>query len=71
MPLSLVEFRMEATKLLNPCSSEAVRLGLKKMGRETSGARTRLTLWGGRRPKNLSRAPEEACVLIESVQCFV
>jgi integrase len=25
-----------AAKLLNPCSSEAVRLGLKKMGRETS-----------------------------------
>src|ERR1700734_558055 len=25
-----------ASKLLNPCSSEAVRLGLKKMGRETS-----------------------------------
>ncbi len=25
-----------ATGLLNPCSSEAVRLGLKKMGRETS-----------------------------------
>jgi integrase len=26
-----------AAGLLNPCSSEAVRLGLKKMGRETSG----------------------------------
>jgi integrase len=26
-----------AADLLNPCSSEAVRLGLKKMGRETSG----------------------------------
>jgi hypothetical protein len=26
--------------LLNPCSSEAVRLGLKKMGRETSGRQT-------------------------------
>src|SRR6201999_2308925 len=25
-----------AASLLNPCSSEAVRLGLKKMGRETS-----------------------------------
>jgi hypothetical protein len=25
-----------AAGLLNPCSSEAVRLGLKKMGRETS-----------------------------------
>ena len=25
-----------AAKLLNPCSREAVRLGLKKMGRETS-----------------------------------
>jgi hypothetical protein len=25
-----------AARLLNPCSSEAVRLGLKKMGRETS-----------------------------------
>jgi integrase len=29
-----------AAKLLNPCSSEAVRLGLKKMGRETSARQT-------------------------------
>lgn len=29
-----------AGKLLNPCSSEAVRLGLKKMGRETSARQT-------------------------------
>jgi hypothetical protein len=27
-----------AAGLLNPCSSEAVRLGLKKMGRETLGS---------------------------------
>jgi integrase len=29
-----------AAKLLNPCSSESVRLGLKKMGRETSARQT-------------------------------
>jgi site-specific recombinase XerD len=32
-----------AAHLLNPCSSEAVRLGLKKMGRETPPAKTRRT----------------------------
>jgi hypothetical protein len=30
-----------AAKLLNPCSSEAVRLGLKKIGRETSARQSR------------------------------
>jgi integrase len=32
--------------LLNPCSSEAVRLGLKKMGRETSARQTQARALG-------------------------
>src|SRR6202167_205646 len=35
-----------AAGLLNPCSSEAVRLGLKKMGRETSARQTQARALG-------------------------
>src|SRR5271169_5773899 len=38
-----------AAKLLNPCSSEAVRLGLKKWGGGRRRGRIRRIRWGGRR----------------------
>jgi hypothetical protein len=59
-----------AAKLLNPCSSEAVRLGLKKMGRETSARQDQAhPLGGGRRLKNSSTAPAKAGARIESAPC--
>ena len=58
-----------AAGLLNPCSSEAVRLGLKKMGRETSAVRTKHTPWVGKRSKSLSRAPVRAYARIGKEPC--
>jgi hypothetical protein len=40
LPVATIARVHVAAKLLNPCSSEAVRLGLKKMGRETSARQT-------------------------------
>jgi len=56
-----------AAGLLNPCSSEAVHLGLKKWSR-TQRARTKRILdW--KDIKELSRAPAKACALIASEHC--
>src|SRR5271156_4816653 len=59
-----------AAGLLNPCSSEAVRLGLKKMGRETSARQDQAhPPWDGRTLRNLSTAPALASVPIASARC--
>ena len=42
-----------AAGLLNPCSREAVRLGLKKMGRETSARQDQAHPLGWRTSRNL------------------
>jgi integrase len=48
-----------AAKLLNPCSSEAVRLGLKKSGGRRRRGRIKRIPWGGRKLRNSLRAPGE------------
>jgi hypothetical protein len=58
-----------AARLSNPCSSEAARLGLKKWGERPRRARSRLTHWGGRTSKNLSRAQAKGCEPIASAPC--
>jgi site-specific recombinase XerD len=42
-----------AAKLLNPCSSEAVRLGLKKWEEKLRHGNPKRILWAGRRSKTL------------------
>src|SRR5258708_6615492 len=48
-----------AAKLLNPCSSEAVRLGLKKMGRETSARQNQAHPLGWKDIKDFIRSAGE------------
>src|SRR5271156_3833212 len=49
-----------AAKLLNPCSSEAVRLGLKKMGRETSARQDQAHPLGWREIKEFIESAGES-----------
>src|SRR5580700_6298671 len=55
--------------LLNPCSSEAVRLGLKKMGRETSARQAQARALGWKEIKELSATPARGSARIGSAQC--
>jgi hypothetical protein len=50
-----------AAKLLNPCSSEAVRLGLKKMGRETSARQDQAHPLGWKEIRNSLIPPARGC----------
>jgi integrase len=66
-----------AAKLLNPCSSEAVRVGLKKMGRETSARQTQAHPLGWKDIKDFigsageglraDREPAMLCVACETL----
>ncbi len=59
-----------AAHLHNPCSSEAVRLGLKRMGREISARQDQAHPWAGKRSRSLSRARARDCALIENARFF-
>jgi hypothetical protein len=56
-----------AAGLLNPCSSEAARMGLKKMGRETSARQDQAHPLGWKEIKEFIESASE----IESVPCSV
>jgi hypothetical protein len=58
-----------AAGLLNPCSSEYVRLGLKKWGERPPPGRTRHIPSGGRRSRTLSSPPARAFRPIVRERC--
>jgi hypothetical protein len=59
-----------AAGLLNPCSSEAVRLGLKKMGRETSARQDQAHPLGWKEIKEfIESAGERDCARIVKEPC--
>jgi hypothetical protein len=55
--------------LLNPCSGEAVRLALKKMGRETSARQAQARALGWKRSRNLLGARARGSGRIASAHC--
>jgi site-specific recombinase XerD len=61
-----------AAALLNPCSSEAVRLGLKKMGRETSARQDQAyphrDVRAGKVDESAGR-PCDACCIRNATRC--
>ena len=58
-----------AAGLLNPCSSEAVRLGLKKMGRETSARQDQAHPLGWKEIKEFIEAQARACARTGKEPC--